>query len=221
MAKSGLGIFHFPLSPSPAAEDERHDLEQHCSEEILSAYLDGDLEFEESGRTAEHLAECEVCRHALAQVRAIRDSAPRMEQLVPPERVWGAIQERIHGSRARRWPLTRLFWIGVPALAAALLVVVWAGGFGQPVRDTIRNVVHVGHGPAPVMANVVPGPSEDNLADETAREYGEYVRGIDRAIDECRAALDENPANARVRAAFSGASTDRQHAVDRLASGGE
>ena len=121
MAKSGLGIFHFPLSPSPTAEVERRDLEQHCSEEILSAYLDGDLESEASGTTAEHLAECEVCRHSLAQVRAIRDAAPGMEQLVPPERVWGAIQERIHGSRSRRRQLTRLFWVGVPALAAALL----------------------------------------------------------------------------------------------------
>lgn len=196
-------------------------MEQHCSEEILSAYLDGDLESEASGTTAEHLAECGVCRHALAQVRAIRDDAPGMEQLVPPERVWSAIQERIHGSRTRRRRLTKLAWVGVPALAAALLVVVWVGLFVRPVRDTIRNAVHLGRGPAPIMATAGSGPSEDNLADETAREYSEYVRGIDRAIDECRAALEENPANARVRAVYSGASIDRQRAVDRLASGGE
>lgn len=196
-------------------------MEQHCSEEVLSAYLDGDLESEASGKTAEHLAECEVCRHSLAQVRAIRDAAPGMEQLVPPERVWGAIQGRIHGSRSRRRQLTRLFWVGVPALAAALLAVAVAGWFGQPTRDAIRSVAHLGHSPAQGMDTAVSELSKDKAAEETAREYGEYVRGIDRAIEECRVALDENPGNARVRTAYSGASSDRKRAMDRLASGGE
>ena len=184
-------------------------MEQHCSEEILSAYLDGDLESEAAGTTAEHLAECEVCRQSLAEVRAIRDAAPGMEQLVPPDRVWGAIQDRIRGSRTRSRQLTRLFWVGVPALAAALLVVVLVG------RAHLRPLP--GRGGTAAVSEL----SEDMATEETAREYGEYVRGIDRAIDECRAALEENPENARVRAAYSGASIDRQRAMDRLASGGE
>ncbi len=184
-------------------------MEQHCSEEILSAYLDGDLESEAAGKTAEHLAECEVCRHALAQVRAIRDEAQGIEQVVPPERVWGVIEDRIHGSRSRRRQLTRLFWVGVPALAAALLLVVLVGRAHVPSLSGRRTAVAVSE------------LSRNQAAEETAREFGEYVRGIDRAIEECRAALDENPGNARVRAAYSGASSDRQRAVDRLASGGE
>jgi hypothetical protein len=189
-------------------------LEQHCSEEILSAYLDGDLESEEAGRTAEHVAECPVCRRSLAQVRIIRDAAPETEQMVPPDRTWRAIQERIHGSGVRNRRLTRLFWVGIPALAAALLVVVLAGRFGQPARDTIRDAGHFGHVPAPEL-------TKEMAADDAAREYEEYVRGIDRAIDECRTALDENPGNARVRAAYSGAQSNRQSAMDRLVSGGE
>ena len=181
----------------------------HCSEDVLSAYLDGDLGSEAAGRTAEHLAECEVCRRSLAQVRAIRDAAPGMEQLMPPDRVWSAIQERIRGSRVRSRRLARLFWVGVPALAAALLVVVLAGRVRFPPL------------PGRGMAAAVSELSEDKAAEETAREYGEYVRGIDLAIDECRAALDENPGNARIRAAYSGASSDRQRAIDRLASGGD
>jgi anti-sigma factor RsiW len=189
-------------------------LEQHCSEEILSAYLDGDLESEASGKTAEHLAECEVCRKSLAQVRAIRDAAPAMEQLVPPGRMWGEIQARIHGARSRRSRLTRLFWVGVPALAAALLVVAVAGG---------KRGVGSGESGAGVhgMAIAASDLSRDRAAVQTAQEYGEYVRGIEHAIDECRTALDENPGNARVLAAYAGASTDRRRAMDRLASGGE
>jgi hypothetical protein len=71
------------------------------------------------------------------------------------------------------------------------------------------------------MATAASDLSVNDATEETAREYGEYVRGIDRAIDECRAALEENPGNVRVRAAYSGASIDRQRAMDRLASGGE
>jgi anti-sigma factor RsiW len=184
-------------------------LEQHCSEEILSAYLDGDLESEAAGTTAEHLAECEVCRQTLAQVRSIRDAAPGMEQLVPPDRVWGAIRERIHGSRTRSRRLVRLFWVGAPALAASLLVVVLVG------RARVRSLPDRG------VAVAASDLSVNSATEETAREYGEYVRGIDRAIDECRAALAENPENARVRAAYAGASINRRRAMDRLAAGGE
>jgi len=94
-------------------------------------------------------------------------------------------------------------------LAAALLVVVLAGRVHFPTL------------PGRGMAAAVSELSEDKAAEETAREYGEYVRGIDVAIDECRTALNENPGNARIRAAYLGASSDRKRAVDRLASGGD
>jgi hypothetical protein len=195
-------------------EQERQSLEQHCSEEMLSAYLDGDLESEEAGRTAEHVAECPVCRQALTQVRTIRDAASTMEQMVPSDRTWHVIQERIRVARSRPRFAPRLLWVAVPALAAALLLVVLAGRVGQSARGTIRNVGHFGHVPAPELTG-------EMAAEDAAREYQEYVRGIDRAIDECRTALDENPGNVRVRRAYIGASSNRQGAMDRLVSGGD
>jgi anti-sigma factor RsiW len=184
-------------------------LEQHCSEEILSAYLDGDLETDEAGRVAEHVAECPVCRQALTQVRTIRDAASTMEQMVPPDRTWRAIQERIHGSGVRNRRLTRLLWVGIPALAAAVLVVALAGRVHLPGVS--------GKGMVAASSEL----TKEMAADDAAREYEEYVRGIDRAIDECRTALGENPGNARVRAAYSGAQSKRQSAMDRLVSGGD
>ena len=184
-------------------------MEQHCSEEILSAYLDGDLESEEAGRTAEHVAECPVCRRSLAQVRAIRDAASEMEQMVPSNGTWYAIQERIRAakSRPRLWP--RLLWVAVPALAAALLLVVLPGRVWQ------------NPGTRPGIATPAPELTGAMAADDAALEYEEYVRGIDRAIEECRTALDENPGNVRVRQAYLGATSNRQDAMDRLVSGGE
>lgn len=183
-------------------------MEEHCSEEVLSAYLDGDLRSEAAGRAAEHLAECEVCRRAIAQIRTIREAAAGMEQLAPPDRMWGQVQGRVRASRARGRRLARLCWLGVPALAATVLVVVLVGR------------VRTSGLPASGMAAATSELSQQQAAEETAREYREYVRGIDRAVDECRAALDENPGNVRVRTAYDGARSGRQNAMDRLVSGG-
>jgi len=184
-------------------------LEQHCSEEILSAYLDGDLESEEAGRTAEHVAECPVCRRSLAQVRTIRDAASEMDQMVPSCGTWFAIQERIRTARSRPRLTPRLLWVAVPALAAALLLFVLPGR----VRQSL--------GTRPGIAAPASELTGAMAAGDAAREYEEYVRGIDRAIDECRTALDENPGNVRVRQAYLGATSNRQYAMDRLVSGGD
>ncbi|HTW90485.1 MAG TPA: zf-HC2 domain-containing protein [bacterium] len=190
-------------------------MEQHCSEEILSAYLDGDLDGEAAGRAAEHIAECTVCRRSLAQVRAIRDAAPEMEQFVPSGRTWSGVQERIRGSKAHSRRLTRLFWVGLPALAVVLLVVFLAGVIRTPSQPTVsRWLSSVGRKPS------VSELSRDKAAQEAAQEYGEYVQGIEQAIQECRTAMDQNPGNARVRAAYVGATGDRQRAMDRFVSGG-
>jgi anti-sigma factor RsiW len=190
-------------------KEERQSLEQHCSEEILSAYLDGDLESEEAGLVAEHVAECPVCRQALTQVRTIRDAASTLEQMVPSDRTWHVIQERIRVARSRPRLAPRLLWVAVPALAAALLLVVIPGRARQ--------------NPAARPGVVAPASelTGEMAAEDAAREYQEYVRGIDRAIDECRTALDENPGNVRVRRAYFGASSNRQGAMDRLVSGGD
>lgn len=184
-------------------------MEQHCSEEILSAYLDGDLESEEAGRTAEHIAECPVCRRSLSQVRTIRDAASEMEQVMPSNGTWHAIQERVRAARSRPRLAPRLLWVAVPALAAALLLIVLPGRVRQ------------NSGAPPGVAAPPSELTGEMAADDAARDYEEYVRGIDQAINECRTALGENPGNARVRAAYSGAQSDRQSAMDRLVSGGD
>jgi anti-sigma factor RsiW len=180
-------------------------LPEHCLEEQLSSYLDGDLPPGESGRVAEHLAECPVCRRALAHVRLIRDAGQSMEEFVPPDRTWQAIRARVHERRPSLWP--RLVWVGVPALAVVVLAVLAIGRlpaiFGRS---------------RPVAASPV---SNEELVREAVRDYEQYVRGIDSAVVECAAALGENPGNARVRESYHGASADRSVALDQLVSGGD
>jgi anti-sigma factor RsiW len=175
----------------------------HCLEEQLSSYLDGDLQPGESGRVAEHLAECPVCRRALAHVRLIRDAGRSMEEFAPPDRTWQAIRERMRRRRPSLWP--RLAWIGVPALAMVVLAVVLIGR--SPAVS----------GRSRLAASV----SREELVQEAVKDYEQYVRGIDSAVVECAAAMDENPGNVRVRESYRGASADRSAALDQLVSGGD
>jgi hypothetical protein len=63
--------------------------------------------------------------------------------------------------------------------------------------------------------------TRDELTRDVQQDYKEYVQGIDAAIRECAAALEENPGNPRVRSAYTGARSSRGRAMDRLISDGD
>jgi anti-sigma factor RsiW len=183
---------------------------EHCSDEVLSGYLDGDLAPADAGQIAEHVATCPSCRRNLAQVREIRDAAASLEQMAPPERTWQAIQERLQ-RRGGLAPVrvTPWAWLGVPTLAAAALLVAFVWG---------RQIVaHRTRGPGPVS----PQAAAQACGDSVEVVYQRYVADIDSAIRECEAAMQENPGNDRVRRAYQGAQTSRANAMDRLVSGGD
>lgn len=177
-------------------------MKEHCSDELLSSYLDGDPTPAEAGLVAEHVAACPVCRKALSELRRVRDVSARLGQIEPPDHTWHRIQSRLEHERSRpaaarlpAWP-----WIGVPALAAAAALVAFL----------------LGRWPAPAGQN-----RDVHTREQVANEYQEYVRGIDKAMSECEAALAENPGNARVQDAYQSARASRTGALDRLVSGGD
>jgi anti-sigma factor RsiW len=178
----------------------------HLSDEVLSAFVEGDLAATEAGQVAEHVAGCARCREAVTDLRALREGARSLEVLEPSPRVWQAIQERVaHRSRARHW-----LWLGAPALAA---VVVLAFVFGVRTGNLAKTVLHASK-PKPAL-------SDQAVAARAQQDYQEYVRGIEAAMNECRAAMQENPGNARVRAAYDGAQSGRAATMDRLVSDGD
>lgn len=73
----------------------------HLSEELVTAWLDGELVGEERARVASHLADCDRCRAELVAVRALLAKEPS------------------DGTRRRRGRLARYL---VPTLAAAAAV---------------------------------------------------------------------------------------------------
>jgi anti-sigma factor RsiW len=174
----------------------------------VSAFVEGDLEPAEAGRIAEHIAGCTRCREAAADLRMLVAGARELALVEPPARVWERIRERTAARprSARRW-----LWFGVPTLAAAAAV---AGFVVGPRIAPVSRMVQA-------VLRPQPAATEAAMARETKQDYAEYVHGIDAAIADCEDALKENPANARVRAAYAGARSSRATAYDRLVSGGE
>lgn len=178
----------------------------HLSDEVLSAWVEGELEPGEAGRIAEHVASCVQCRGAIGDLRHLRAGAAELGGVEPSDRVWQAIQPRV-ALRGRRG-VPRWAWFSVPLLAAAGLV----GFIVAPRLAFVSRVVQAALRPQPVVTETAVAVRED---------YAEYVRGIDAAISDCEDALRENPGNARVRAAYSSARSSRATAFDRLVSDGE
>lgn len=96
-------------------------------EDILSAYVDGELSSEREVQVKEHLASCGRCRRIVDTYRMLGEFLSQSEETLEPsfarsqERVWERIQARV-GAEDRRAP--EPFWkkriqIPVPLVAAA------------------------------------------------------------------------------------------------------
>ncbi len=174
-------------------------MKQCYSDEILSAYLDHDLEPEQIEEIGRHIEECSGCRSALEQITAIRDAASSLEQLEPCEKTWFEIQRRVRKGRLKRiW-----VWSGVGAAAAVVLVVFLVRG--RPVQ----------------VPETTPAPGRRQVEAGLVQEYDDYMRGIDKAVEECKTALSENPHNPRVQRAYLEARSSQINALDVFTSGGD
>ncbi len=177
---------------------------QHHSDEILSAYLDHDLEPQLAEEVGRHLEECPECRKVLEELTAVRDAARSLEQLEPSESTWYEIQQR---TRKRARPRLAWVWTGVAAAAAVVLVVFLVGR--RPAGA-----------PEPEEFAELPS-SREKVEAGLVQEYEDYLCGLEAAIEECEAALSENPHNPRVRMAYLEARSSRVKALDMLVCGGD
>lgn len=102
--------------------------------ELLSARLDGTLTEAEERELEEHLAACPDCRAAGAQLAALRDAFPELEEEAAPEGFARGVMDRIRAEEKKVVPLFRR--PGFRALTglaacAALAVGLYGGGISQ------------------------------------------------------------------------------------------
>lgn len=187
----------------------------------LSEYIDGELAAPERQALEEHLRECDACTRVLAELEQVVATAASAPGLPPARDLWAGIAERIaappvveleaHRRHGRRVSFT------LPQLAAAAILVMMLGAGGLYLVMPGTRV------PADPVAQQQPGSAagagrlvstsydaQESAIEElelalaqnrarldtaTVRVLEQSIATIDGAIDEARAALEQDPGN--------------------------
>lgn len=188
----------------------------------LSEYLDDDLSADERRQVSEHLATCDGCRATLEELRQVVVEATALTDSAPARDLWSGVAARIDTahqvrrvSAFRRAISSRLSFT-LPQLAAASLTLmvlsgglVWMARSGYPQADFQPVSAEVHPDPAAIPANFADRHYDEAIADlqraldagrtnldaDTVRVLEKNLAAIDAAIDECRRALQTDPAN--------------------------
>jgi anti-sigma-K factor RskA len=192
---------------------------------LLDDHVDGLLSAEQNAELEAHLADCAACRDELAQLRdLLAQTAALPAELLPERDLWAGIAAEIEpsSSAARQpTPVVTPPWHTRPRvllLAAALLVGTTA--VVTRLLDSPAPAPSVAVAPEPAPAPLAPLAWEQemttastalsqtldarkgDLRPATVAILEDNLAIIDSAIEECRAALDGDPANTDLEGAL-------------------
>jgi len=185
----------------------------------LSEYVDDELSPEERASVEAHLAGCVACRMAVEELRAVVSRAASLTDSRPARDLWNGVAARIRQPGARMSPFrravsARLSFTLPQVAAASLALMVLSGGLVWMARSGDRRadippVSAQMEGESVTRARFAAAPYDAAVAEltqtleagrakldpETVRVLEENLAAIDRAIAQCRRALDADPAN--------------------------
>lgn len=186
----------------------------------LSEYLDGDLDPRSRAEVDGHLGSCADCRQLLEDLRTISTTAGRLRDDAPAEGLWDEIAGRIAAASPAVLPFERTsrrrFSFTLPQLAAAgiaLMIlsgsIVYLARTGEPRADFPAMSADRG-ADAVVPVSLASRQYDSAIADleqaleagrsrldpETVKVLEQNLAAIDLAIEQCRRALEADPANA-------------------------
>jgi hypothetical protein len=190
----------------------------------LSDYLDGELSAPEREALDAHLLECAECGHTLQQLKAVVARASQVIDREPSRDLWSGIAARIAAGEGSPATLVatssgkRRVSFSIPQLAAAsvVLMLMSAGTMyvalnadnGAPVAEvngpqtqplpagsaSVRAVTR-NYDAAVAELESVLHSNREQLDSTTVRVLEQNLAIIDRAINDARAALGQEPAN--------------------------
>ncbi|HUU03733.1 MAG TPA: hypothetical protein VM425_20025 [Myxococcota bacterium] len=180
---------------------------RHFSDEVLSAYIDQDLDRERSAEIADQLGSCAACRAVVAEIEAIKNDLTDLGQAQPQRDLWPAIRRDM--ARAREtvswW---RRFWMvpvaaAVGAAAAVLLVLVFTGparqGSVKPAGklDALASVQKAELEYRGAIASLQQALRSDKPAwgPRTQQVIEDSLAEIDKSIRRCHQAIRAEPEN--------------------------
>jgi hypothetical protein len=177
--------------------------------ELLDDYVDGvraRTDGSDPDRMAfeSHLSGCEHCQALVADFSRIRVTASALEDHVPPPRLWASIAASVDAQPRRVFA-----WMPIAAAASLAVVVVgaiWVAWTHFPSASQQPAAVALDQAPAaPVEAQYeqaiaglerLANAQDAALDPQTRAVLQQNLAAIDRAIDESRAALANEPASA-------------------------
>ena len=185
----------------------------------FSDYLDDELAPSERTDVEAHLATCADCRAVLEALRAIVATARRLPGSMPDRELWEGVEARLD-TRPNvvpfEQPSRRRFSFTVPQLAAAgIALMLFSGGMvfvlqqQAPPIDATATSSEPAYDGAIVPISFVDPQYDGAVADlertldagrgrldpETVRVLEQNLASIDAAIEQCRHALEADPAN--------------------------
>ncbi len=120
---------------------------KYCEEyaALISAWLDGELNEEETGRLQAHLFTCPGCRAYLADLKAMGRAFPTLEEVEVPEGFTASVMDRVRAQtppeKKRTSPALWRRW-GAWACCLALLALVGGGAWrAELVSRSIQNQI--------------------------------------------------------------------------------
>ena len=187
-------------------------------EELLDDYVDG-VRATDRPRDArcaafeQHLGGCSRCQALVADLSSVRLTASTLDEHVPPPRLWARIASSIDDQQRQPWWQRQLggtFSAWVPAAVAASIALlllaggwnVWEqsrgetpqqGGVAQPEGESVPAEQHYEQAIAGLQQ--LADAQNAALDPETRAVLTKNLAVIDRAIDESRAALAQEPAS--------------------------
>lgn len=207
-----------------------------CNTDILSSYLDGELDDAGRTRVEFHLTGCAACREVAADLAMIKETAPALADLEsrPNADLWPGIVSRTQPARTGRISLS---WM--QAIAAGLALAVLSGGGvwvalrgGERAAPMARGAADPGPGGPIAVADFGDAAYESAVKDlrealdkgrnrldpQTIQVLETNLAAIDRAIAEARVALSADPANVSLNNYLAGV---RRRKLELLRTAGE
>jgi len=176
----------------------------HCNdaEGRLNDHIDGLLSEAESQALEAHLETCPACRRAEGELRAIVDAAGALPKAVVPQReLWPAIEGRLQNQspagafrsrfgrtvQRRALPFAAALALTVAAMYGAVL---WrTPGYVKAEAEYLRSRTEL-------LATIE--ARGDTLSPGTMETVEGSLRVIDEAVQEIRAAIEDDPGNPRL-----------------------